>query len=258
MGSNNSLQSTTAPENRRVERTPSELKTIVQVKESEDETWKEVTRVTTVSRNGAGFSLPRPCKVGRLITLVMPLDPALRAYDEDKELYPVMGLVQYCNPGVVNGEAVYHVGVGFVGKQIPESFKADATQNYRISGMKKDGLWEITEADSQFKNRKQPRYWISLPVTISLLQRAEQAVAKEETYTKNIGAGGVSVSCSLMAGVGDKVKFACKEIDFYAIALVRNRKSPKNESPTLHLEFIDDELPVEKVIATRTLTIATD
>lgn len=250
--STNNVQNITAPEKRRVERTDSELKTIVQVKESEGETWKEVTKVTTVSRNGAGFSLPRPVTVGRLLTLVMPLDPELRAYDQDKEVYPVMGLVQYCNQGKIDGQTVYHVGVGFVGKNIPESFKTDPLQSYRISGMRKDGLWEITEAESQFKNRKQPRYWISLPVTISLLQRAEQPVAREETYTKNIGAGGVSVPCTLTAGVGDKVKFACKEIDFYAVALVRNRKTPANESPTLHLQFIDAELPVEKVIATRT------
>lgn len=235
-----------------MERTDSELRTVVQVKDHDGESWKEVVKVTTVSRNGAGFSLPRPVTVGRLLTLVMPLDPELRAYDEDKEVYPVLGLVQYCNQGKVDGETVYHVGVGFVGKQMPESFKADPTQSYRISGMRKDGLWEITEAESQFKNRKQPRYWISLPVTISLLQRAEQPITREETFTKNIGAGGVSVQCSLAAGVGDKVKFACKEIDFYAVALVRNRKVTANDSPTLHLQFIDAELPVEKVIASRT------
>ena len=247
---------TTAPENRRVERSDLELKTIVQVKESDSDTWKEVTKVTTVSRNGAGFSLPRSVGVGRLVTLVMPLDPNLRAYDQDKELYPVLGLVQYCNKGLVDGQTVFHVGVGFVGKNVPESFKADPNQSYRISGMKKDGLWEITEAESQFKNRKQPRYWISLPVTISLLQRAEQPVAREDTYTQNIGVGGVSVPCTLTAGVGDKVKFACKELDFYAVAIVRNRKTPANESPTLHLEFVDAELPVDKIIASRTAQLS--
>lgn len=256
MSSETSFTAITAPENRRVDKVDLELKTIVQVKESDSETWKEVTKVNTISRNGAGFSLPRSVGVGRLITLVMPLDPELRAYDEDKELYPVLGLVQYCNKGMIDGNTVFHVGVGFVGKHVPESFKANPNQSYRISGMKKDGLWEITEAESQFKNRKQPRYWISLPVTISLLQRAEQPIAREETYTQNIAAGGVSVPCSLTAGVGDKVKFACKEIDFYAVAVVRNRKVPANESPTLHLQFVDAELPVDKVIASRTAPIS--
>lgn len=246
---NNNLQ--TEPEHRKADRTPTELKTIVQVKESSEETWKEVTKVLTVSRNGAGFCLKRPCVVGRLVTLVMPLDPQLRAYDKKEEVYPVMGIVQYCNASTVNGETNYHVGVGFVGKKVPESFKADPTQSYRISGMKKDGLWTVNEAESQFKNRKHARYWISLPVTVSLLQKAVNSGAKEETYTKNISIGGVSVVCSLDAEIGEKVKFACKDLNFYAIAIVRNRKLYKDEIPTLHLEFVDAELPIDAVVANR-------
>jgi hypothetical protein len=253
MSAPNNSESNTAPDNRAAARTDAELKTIVQVKESNAESWKEVTRVTTVSRNGAGFSLPRPVTVGRLVTLVMPLDPSLRAYDEDKDLYPVLGLVQYCNKGMADGQEVYHVGVGFVGKNMPESYKADPTQSYRISGMRRDGLWEIAEADSQFKNRKTPRYWISLPVTISLLQKAGQPVTRQETFTRNISSGGASVACNLLAGVGDKIKIACREIDFYAVAIVRGRKTPPNEMPTLHLQFIDAELPVAKVISLKTV-----
>ncbi|CAN5350029.1 hypothetical protein BH10ACI3_BH10ACI3_25260 [soil metagenome] len=251
MSAENGIKANTAQEHRSSDRKTSELKTIVQVKESEDESWKEIATVTTVSRNGAGFSLSRPCAVGRLVTLVMPLDPALRAYDESAELYPVMGLVQYCNEGMIDADRVYHVGVGFIGKVVPESFKSDPRQNYRISGMRKDGLWDVTETDSQYKNRKQPRHWISIPATITLIQRADRTNAKEETYTKNIGAGGVSVACSLLAAVGDKVKFACKELDFYSIAIIRNRKVPKNETPTIHLEFIDNVFPIEKLIVAR-------
>lgn len=239
-------------ESRKVDRLPTELQTIVQVKESEVETWKEYAKVTTVSKNGAGFSLTRPCTVGRLVTLVMPLDPNLRAYDEKAELYPVMGLVQYCNEGLIDGNTVYHVGVGFIGKNIPESFKADPRQSYRISGMRKDGLWEITEANVQFKNRKQPRYWISIPATISLIRSEEKSIERENTSTKNIGAGGVSVTCSLSAKIGDKVKFACKELDFYALAHVRDIKPQPGASPTMHLQFIDIEFPIDKVIASRT------
>jgi hypothetical protein len=245
---NNQIQ--TEPEHRKGKRVAPELKTIVQVRESEDESWKEMTKVLTVSRNGAGLQLTRPCVVGRLISLVMPLDPDLRAYDKKAEVYPVMSIVQYCNASTIDGETVYHVGVGFVGKKMPDSYKADPTQSYRISGMKKDGLWEITEAELQFKNRKQPRYWISVRVLVSLLQRGNGSGAKEETYTKNVCAGGVSVGCSLDAEIGDKVKFACKDLDFYSMALVRNRKLNK-DGVTLHLEFIDNEFPVEEVIASR-------
>ncbi|MFN0279777.1 MAG: hypothetical protein ACKVRN_14450 [Pyrinomonadaceae bacterium] len=252
---NNSIQ--TEPEHRQDNRLPSELQTIVQVKESADEHWKEVTKVLTVSKNGAGFCLTRPCVVGRLITLVMPLDPDLRAYDKKNEVYPVMGIVQYCNASTVEGQTSYHVGVGFVGKKVPESFKTDPTQNYRISGMKQDGLWSITEAESQFKNRRQPRYWITLPVTISLLQKSENSGAREETYTKNICSNGVSAVCTLTAGIGEKVKFACKDLNFYSIAIVRNRKTQKDGLQTLHLEFVDNEFPIDEVVATRVAEVAT-
>lgn len=253
MTANNHIQA--EPENRKAKRVASELKAIVQVKESEDESWKQVTKVVTVSRNGAGLQLTRPCLVGRLVTLVMPLDPELRAYDKKAEVYPVMSIVQYCNASTIDGETVYHVGVGFVGKKTPESYLADPTQSYRISGMKKDGLWEITEAELQFKNRRQPRYWISLPVMISLLQRGDSSGEKEETATKNICAGGVSVACSLVAGIGDKVKFACAELDFYSMAIVRNRKTNKG-GVTLHLEFIDNEFPIDEIIAARVPEVA--
>lgn len=229
----------------------SELQTIVQVKESHHDSWKEVTKVLTVSKNGAGFSLSRPCVVGRLVTLVMPLDPELRAYDKKQELYPVMAIVQYCNPTTVDGETRYHIGVGFVGKKVPDSYKADPTQSYRICGMKQDGLWSISEAESQFKNRRQPRYWLSLPITISLLQKAGNPGAKEETITKNISASGISALCSLETSVDQKVKIACKQLNFYSLAIVRNRKSLNGEVPTLHLEFVDNEFPIEDVIALR-------
>ena len=254
MSVNNFIQ--TEPEHRTIDRAEAELQTIVQVKESQQEAWKEVTKVLTVSKNGAGFSLMRPCVVGRLVTLVLPLDPELRAYDKKKELYPVMALVQYCNPTTVDGQTLYHVGVGFVGKKIPESFKADPTQSYRISGMKQDGLWSISEAESQFKNRRQPRYWMALPVTVSLLRKADNSGAKEETITKNISANGISTVCSLEANVGEKVKVACKDLNFYSLAIVRNRKTINGEMATLHLEFVDNEFPIEEVVATRVAEVA--
>ncbi len=244
----NRIRPAAQADHRIAERVPAELKTIVQVKEGDGETWKEVTRVTTVSKNGAGFSLPRPCVVGRLVTLVMPLDPELRAYDLDRELYPVMGIVQHCNAATVDGVTVYHVGVGFIGKEVPQSFKDDPSQNYRIAGMTTEGLWKVTEAESQFKKRRQPRYWIGIGVTVSTLQRAGSSGQKEETHTINIAAGGVSVVSTLPAAIGDKVKFACQRINFYAIAIVRNRKVRKDELPTLHLEFVDAHFPVDKVI----------
>lgn len=227
-------------------RVTADLKAMVQVREKDGETWKEIVDLSTVSRNGAGLTLSRPCVVGRLITLVLPLPREFRAYDHDKDLYPVMAIVQYCNEGMVGPDKVFHVGAGFVGKVIPESFKADPTQNYRITGMNKEGFWEVTESGREFQNRKKPRYWISLPVSIALIQREEKSIKREETFTRNVGAGGVSIASSLNANVGDKVKFACKSLDFYTIGVVRN--TAPGDSPTVHIEFLEDEFPIEKLI----------
>ena len=239
---------TLVPNSRTTHRLPTELKTIVRVRETTDDAWKEVAVVRTVSRNGAGFSLKRPCTVGRLVMLVMPLDPALRAYDVNEEHYPVMGLVQYCNEGMIDGERVFHVGVGFVGRTIPDSYKADPTQNYHICGMNEDGLWKIAESKTKFKSRKHPRYSVAFDVLISLIRKGgKKEDSKQTTITRNISATGASVVCSLEAEIGDRVKFASKEHDFYSIAIVRNRDEVIDLPPTLHLEFVDTQFPMEKV-----------
>jgi hypothetical protein len=174
----------------------------------------------------------------------MPMPPELRAYATEDELYPVMGLVQYCNKVTVDGRTTYHTGVGFIGKNVPESYKKNPSQSYRISGMSDEGLWQITEADSPFKPRKNPRYWVALPVVITLLQKSGQTVRKERTHTIEIAATGVSVVCSLEASIDERLKFACEEYNFYSLATVRNRKESDGKPTTLHLEFVDEQFPV--------------
>lgn len=234
-------------ENRKEERVETGLRTLVQVKESNEETWKEIITVTTVSRSGASFMLSRPCTVGQLAALVLPMPTELRAYDEFDDVYPVMGLVQYCNKSTIDGADVYNVGVAFIGKRLPESYRTDPRQSYRIIGMSKDGLWKIKEAETKFSNRSRPRYWLKLDVTITLIGKERQSTYKEHSVTQNIGERGASVFCSLEAKVGEKVKFGCKALDFHTIAFVRNRKEVANATPTLHLEFVDEQIPMEKI-----------
>jgi PilZ domain len=234
-------------ENRNEERVETGLKTLVQVKESNEETWKEIITVTTVSRSGASFMLSRPCTVGQLAAIVLPMPPELRAYDKDEKVYPVLGLVQYCNKSTIDDTDVYHVGVAFIGKRLPDSYRADPRQSYRITGMGKNGLWTIQEAETQFTKRSRPRYWMTLDVTISLIKKEKQSTKKEDTVTQNIGERGASVFCSLEVEIGEKVKFGCKDLDFHTIAVVRNRKELADDRTTLHLEFVDDQIPIEKI-----------
>ena len=244
----NTLESKIAIDNRNAQRAPSQLKTIVQVKEGDGEAWKEVTDVTTVSKNGAGFTLPRKCHIGRLVMLVMPMPSELRVYDHHAEVYPIVGLVQYSNPVTIDGVTSYQTGVAFIGKAIPESYKTNPEQCYMISGVADDGLWKITESGSQYKKRKDQRFWISVEVTISLMQGKNKEVSRETTITQNISTSGASFPCSLDASVGDRVKFASKTHDFYAIATVRNIKKNEGGDPIMHLEFVDAAFPMDKIL----------
>jgi hypothetical protein len=229
-------------------RLSADLKTIVQVKETPTEAWKEVTAVSTVSKNGAGFTLSRKVEVGRLVSLVLPMPTEFRAYDESAELYPVLGLVQHVSETTVDGKTAFNVGVGFVGKAMPESFKKDPKQNYRFSGVGANGLWTITEANSQFKARKNPRFWRSIVLTVSQMKRNREGAEKVMAKSKDISASGLSVVCDLDVEIGEKVKIGCKQYDFYAIAEIRNRKVSKDgKETTLHMEFVGDEFPMYKL-----------
>ena len=251
MTTNSNLAASAVDDHRNAGRAPSELQTVVQIAERNGEVWKELTEVRSVSRNGAGFTLTRPCQVGRLVKLVMPLQPEFRAYDHKEPLYPVMGIIQYCNQATIDDKTVFHVGVGFVGKKVPDSFKLDPTQSYRIEGMSKNGLWKVVEAGSQFKHRRDPRYWIRMGVRVSLINQADRSVVRENTYTKNISASGLSIVSELQAMPGDKVKLAFADLDFYAVGVVRdvNRKVPNDL--TLHVELLESKFPVHKLVATR-------
>lgn len=226
---------------------PEDLQAVVKVNEPDGQSWKEVTNVASISRNGASFSLSRACKVGRLVMLVLPLAPELRAYDKQAANYPVIGLVQYCNEGQVDDQKVYHTGVAFIGKNLPDSYKASAGQSYHICGMNEIGLWQIAESKNQFKPRKHPRFSISLGVSLTLLGQERGKSVREDSYTLNVSATGASVVSSIEANPGDRIKIGCKEVDFYAIAHVRNRDAKDGKPSTLHLEFVDVEFPMDKI-----------
>jgi hypothetical protein len=115
--------------------------------------------------------------------------------------------------------------------------------------MSEDGLWQITEAAQEYTERGGARYWLSLDVTLSTIKRKNRTTEKEETVTQNLSEKGASVYSSLLTRAGDKLKFACEPLDFHAIAIVRNCKVNKEKGMTLHLEFVDARIPVEKILA---------
>ena len=231
----------------KAEVTPIEMQAVVKGKDTPDTTWKEVAEVGTVSATGAGFFIPRELKVGTIVAVMLPLAAHLRCYDHDKELYRVLGLVQHCQP--VTGEAGtgFHVGVAFVGKHAPESYKENPHQNYKICGMNENGLWKITESRAAFKVRRHLRFWTSVDLYLALVDAHRDSLRGEKTTTENISKSGAAVFSTLDVGVGDRVKFICEKFDFSGLAVVCNHQMANDGRQRLHLQFVENSFPVEKL-----------
>lgn len=220
---------------------------VVKGRDADGTAWKEIADVTSVSSTGAGFYIQRPCTVGTLVSLMIPLPPQLRSYDHDKEIYRVWGLVQHSQP--VSGEDAvgYHVGVAFTGKHQPESYKENPAQGYKICGMSEDGLWRITESRSPFKARRHIRYWTTVELYLATISGENGKPAGERTTTENISKSGAAVFSSLDLNTGDRVKFICEKYDYSGIAVVCNRNQGTDGRFRLHLQFVDNMFPVERL-----------
>jgi hypothetical protein len=232
----------------KAEISPAALYTVVKGKETSDSSfWKEVGDIVSVSATGAGFYLPRECPVGTLISLMVPLPAHLRCYDHDKEFYRVWGLVQHCQELTGEDLTGYHIGVAFIGKNSPSSYKDDPKCSYRICGMNEDGLWKVEEARTPFKTRKHIRYWKSIGLYLGVLDSKKDLVSGERTTTENISKSGAAVFTSLDVNIGDRVKFISKEFDFSGLAVVCNRQTDDDGITRLHLQFVESMFPVDKL-----------
>lgn len=233
---------------RTTERDSTYLPVIVKFKESKDDFWKESTRTISVSRNGAGFFLQRKCHVGQLLSLIIPLPRHLRCYDDDKELYRIWGLVQHCSSVETDEVSGFHVGVAFIGRDVPAGYKENPTQSYNISGMGDDGLWKIAETGRAFVHRKNPRFWTLLEVSLELLDVEAEDLTREQTITENISVCGAAVFSNLNLRIDDCVTFTSKEHNFSALAVVRYIQKETDDRPKVHLEFLNAKFPIEKII----------
>lgn len=244
-----------AVENERRQKKRSSLlvSAVVKARENKDSFWKEATELISMSRMGAGFYLGKRCEVGRLISLMVPMPKHLRCYDLEKELYRVWGLVQHCSPVSGNDGSKYHVGVAFAGKDSPQSYGENPMQSYRISGMNEDGTWRIVEAKSDFVMRRHPRHWVSIGVLMSAFDADGKLVMDEGAKTENISVSGAAVVSNIKINVGDSVTFDCLEHNFSSLAVVRNRQEPETEAdlPKIHLEFINESFPVDKLLVSK-------
>ena len=224
------------------------LYAVVKGRKKGDQQWKEVADLISVSPTGSSFNLPRSCEVGTLISLMIPLPAHMRCYDYEKEFYRVWGLVQHCESVVADAPGRFHIGVAFIGKNTPASYRADTGQQYRIAGVDRDGMWTVEEARTPFKKRADVRFWRPVDLYLALVDIQNASRAGERTVAENVSRSGAAVFTTLEVGIGDRVKFISEEYDFSGLAVVCNRQVGSDQRTRLHLKFVESTFPVETLM----------
>jgi len=240
-------------EARRIQRIALPLPARVEIKVDKTTSWHEVVRLEDVSAYGAGFSLSRPVKRGRLLLIMLPMPRQLRCYDHSESQYKIWALVRRCTPvSTGNQGCKYITGVAFIGKNAPSSYYNDPTRLYDISHRGEEGMWhivdfDVVEDDSELPNdaRRQTRFSIPEPVTLEIMDESGNVASMETTVTENLSEGGAAVFTSLEAGTGAFVRISVLRNNLQIISIVRGRRKGADGLTRLHLEFVDRLFPME-------------
>jgi len=216
--------------------------------DSEGEAWKEAADVFSYTSSGVGLYLPRSCTVGTLISLMLNYPPELRCYDHEEEFYRIWGVVQHCHLGSNDDGSAYQIGIGFIGDDPPATYGANPLQNYRISGMSDEGLWNVSESSSKFVQRKEIRYWQQIDLYLALVDARRETLGGERVVTENISKNGAAVITSLELNVGDRLKIISQLHDFSSLAVVCNLTQLSEDKARVSLQFVEGEFPIEQVV----------
>ena len=242
-------------EKRRIQRIALPLPSRVEVKIDPQISWNEVTRLTDVSAFGAGFSLKRPLKRGRLVLLTVPMPRQLRHFDFSDPQYRIWSIVRRCIPArSPEGDMRYAIGVAFVGKNPPSRYMEDPATLYEITHRDEEGLWHIAETPDNpdqsklsKEERRQTRFFIPEEVKLEVLDADGSISDTETTVTENISLGGAAVFTSLKVPNGAFVRITSKRHDIKIISVVRGTRTGADGLSRLHLEFVDHFFPLEGI-----------
>jgi hypothetical protein len=213
--------------------------------------WTEMTRLNDLTPFGASFSLTRPADMGRLLHLTLPMPRQLRCFDHVEDQYRVYALVRYLRAQFPKGAdtPLFKVGVAFVGKRPPDSYQLDPLKRYEVFAPEAEGdLWKLREQPpvAGQVEKKETRLSLPVEVTVELYDERWNITAREETVTENISRRGAAIYSSLQAERGRFVRLTSQRYATSAFAVVRARRTGSDGIPRLHLEFMDQEWPLEE------------
>jgi hypothetical protein len=250
-------QAVVEKENRRIQRISLPLPARVEVKIDGQISWNEITRLSDVSAFGAGFTLKRPIKRGRLVLMTIPMPRQLRSYDYSEPQYKIWGVVRRCiSIGRTFQAPEYSIGVGFVGKTPPPGYLEHPAMLFDISHREQngEGFWHVgpanlnaDDSDLPADLRKQTRFHIPESLKIERVDETGKVIEAETTVTENISLGGAAVFTTLTADPGTFLRVSSDRFNVTILSVVRGSRVGQDGMTRLHLEFIDRLFPLEGI-----------
>ncbi len=245
------MQATLNSLNRQNDRISFALPIRIEIKESKDETWSEITRLKDVSSFGAGFNLKRELNHGRLVFLTLPMPSKLRCYDHFASQYQVWSVVRHV---VFNQQdETFSIGTAFIGKRPPISYLDNPKTLYQLADRDEKGLWHLTEssAKSSFSpdavedKRHLTRHKIPLNIVIQKSDENGNIYTGEASVTEDISENGACVFTTLDTSVGEFVRFTCDQYNVSILSLIRGKHVGQDGISRIHLQFIDQNFPFQ-------------
>ncbi|MEO6654706.1 MAG: hypothetical protein ABIO36_01345 [Pyrinomonadaceae bacterium] len=244
-------------ENRRIQRIALPLPVRVELKIDAKVSWNEITRLSDVSAFGAGFTLKRPVKRGRLVLMTIPMPRQLRSFDYGEPQYKIWGIVRRCiSTGKTLQNPEYSIGVGFTGKNPPHGYLEHPSMLFDISHREGEGegFWHVgpanlMEDDSNLSLdlRKQTRFHIPEALRLERVDESGNVIEAETTVTENISLGGAAVFTTLRADAGAFLRVTSERFNVTILTVVRGTRVGEDNINRLHLEFIDRLFPLEGI-----------
>lgn len=233
----------TGIENRNIQRISLALPIRVFGNGINEQEWSETTQLRDVSAFGAGFSLKQPVNKGCLIRLEMPLPQKLRSYDLAESLYSIWAIIRH---SILLPSSEFAYGMAFIGKNPPASYLFNPQTVFEVTKQEYQGLWHIVKSDDATNIRRQhTRHVMPLSVVIQQFSENGELISSEQSVTENVSISGASVFSTVKAEIGSFVRFSCGQYNMSIISVVRNRRIGEDGFPRLHLEFVDQQLPIE-------------
>ena len=200
----------------------------VQGRDTDGETWEEMTATEDASVGGASLKLKHPTQLGQVLHLAMPLPKRLRSYDLHDASYRTYALVRNVRPG---GE-VPRVGVMFMGRFPPRGTEALPA-----------GVFLMPGDPQPEERRRHTRVSATLKLKLQTSFARPGVPQEEQTLAEDIGKFGAQVKTSLPVGKGEMVMVEEVGGDFTTRAEIRNVSIGSDGHPRLNLLFLDGPAP---------------